>query len=107
MCRFEARQLDGCGFSGNGEPTSAPEFAEAIERVIGVLKRFELQEKLIVRLITNGSLMHKSEVQRGIDALGEVGGEVWFKLDRAQVAAVAEINGVPLQIDKVIVTDIW
>lgn len=97
----EARHLMDIAFSGNGEPTSAPEFARAIDRVGAVLARFDLRGKLPVRLITNGSLLHRPEVQDGIRRLGELGGEVWFKVDRAEAAAVAEINGVPLVVDKV------
>ncbi len=97
----EARNLMDVAFSGNGEPTSAPEFALAIERVGQVLTRFDLSGKLPVRLITNGSLLFRSEVQRGIQLLGEIGGEVWFKLDRAEAEDVAEVNVVPVQMDKV------
>ena len=38
----EARTLMDVAFSGNGEPTSAPEFSHAIDRVITVLDHFEL-----------------------------------------------------------------
>jgi wyosine [tRNA(Phe)-imidazoG37] synthetase (radical SAM superfamily) len=92
-------------FSGNGEPTSAPEFAQAVERVGLVLARFGLAGKLPVRLITNGSLLFRPEVQRGIRMLGDISGnisgEVWFKLDRAEPDAMTEVNGIPAQIDKV------
>lgn len=97
----EARKLMDVAFSGNGEPTSAPEFALAIERVGQVLTRLGLSGKLPVRLITNGSLLFRPEVQRGIQLLGEMGGEVWFKLDRAQADDVAEVNAVSVQMDKV------
>ena len=92
----EARRLMDIAFSGNGEPTSAPEFAEAVERVGAVLARFGQIGQLPIRLITNGSLLHRPDVQAGIWRLGELGGEVWFKIDRAEAADVSEINGVPL-----------
>lgn len=97
----EARQLMDIAFSGNGEPTSAPEFAEAIGRVTKVLEQFGLRGKLMVRLITNGSLMYRAEVQRGIKLLSELGGEVWFKIDRVEAADVAEVNGVPMAAEKI------
>ncbi|NTV70971.1 MAG: radical SAM protein [Azonexaceae bacterium] len=96
----EARRLMDVAFSGNGEPTSAPEFAEAVGVVGKVLERFGLSGQLMVRLITNGSLMHRPEVQSGIRHLAELGGEVWFKMDRATADEVAEINGVPWQMAK-------
>lgn len=92
----EVRRLVDVAFSGNGEPTSAGEFADAVAGVGRVLDRFGLLGKLPVRLITNGSLMRRPEVQEGIRRLAGLGGEVWFKLDRALAAEVAEINGVPL-----------
>ncbi len=97
----EARKLVDVAFSGNGEPTSAPEFAEAVRRVGMVLEQFSLRGALPVRLITNGSLLHRLEVQTGIRLLGDLGGEVWFKLDRAGPDEIAEINGVPAQADRV------
>ncbi|WP_428825624.1 radical SAM protein [Azonexus sp. IMCC34842] len=97
----EARRLMDIAFSGNGEPTSAPEFAAAVERVGAQLERFELRGKLMLRLITNGSLLHRPEVQAGIRQLAELGGEVWFKIDRAEAADVAVVNGVPLLPEKI------
>lgn len=97
----EARRLMDIAFSGNGEPTSAPEFAAAVERVGAQLERFELRGKLMLRLITNGSLLHRPEVQAGIRQLAELGGEVWFKIDRAETADVAVVNGVPLLPEKI------
>lgn len=95
-----ARRLMDVAFSGNGEPTSAPEFAMAVDRVGDVLGRVGLLGTLVLRLITNGSLMHRPEVAAGVRRIGELGGEVWFKLDRAEAAAIAEINGVPLTPEK-------
>ncbi len=90
----DVRQLKDIAFSGNGEPTSAPEFLAAIQCVGKALAEVGLIGKVPVRLITNGSLMHRAEVQQGILALAEMGGEVWFKIDRALADEVAEINGV-------------
>lgn len=96
----EARRLMDVAFSGNGEPTSAAEFADAVGVVGRVLERFGQKGKLVVRLITNGSLMHRTEVQSGIRHLAKLGGEVWFKIDRATAEEVAEINGVPWKMAK-------
>lgn len=95
------RRLVDVAFSGNGEPTSAAEFPEVVRRVRRVLERHGLAGKLPVRLITNGSLLHRRAVQDGIRALGEQGGEVWFKLDRGTPAEVAAINGVPLDAQRI------
>ena len=97
----DSRRLVDVAFSGNGEPTSAPEFAKAVERVAAVLLEFGLLASLKTRLITNGSLLHRPVVRQGIARLGELGGEVWFKIDRATVAGVEAVNGVRLTPEKV------
>lgn len=97
----DARRLVDVAFSGNGEPTSAPEFAPAVERVADVLQAFGLLASLKIRLITNGSLMHRRAVQRGVARIGELGGEVWFKIDRATVAGIETVNHVRLAPEKV------
>ncbi|KAB2921940.1 MAG: radical SAM protein [Dechloromonas sp.] len=99
---MEARRMMDIAFSGNGEPTSAPEFAEAVGRVAKVMQDFGLVGQLPVRLITNGSLLHRPEVVEGIRLIGELAGEVWFKLDRARAAEILEINGVPLLPEKAV-----
>lgn len=96
-----SRQLVDIAFSGNGEPTSAPEFEGAVQRVACVLKIFGLDGKLPVRLITNGSLLHRGGVQTAIRQLGGMAGEVWFKIDRGLSLEMAEINGVASDIGKI------
>ena len=97
----EARRLMDLAFSGNGEPTSAPEFADAIERVGRIMREFELPESVKLRLITNGSLLFRPVVQKGIAKIGALNGEVWFKLDQATEAGIKRINGVRLTPEKV------
>lgn len=89
------RRLVDIAFSGNGEPTSADEFPQAVRCVRRVLEKFSLDGKLPVRLITNGSLMYRPRVQEGVQLIGQAGGEIWFKIDRGSVAGIAEVNQVP------------
>lgn len=90
----EAQCLVDVAFSGNGEPTSSPEFAEAVARVGGVLRECGLLESVKLRLISNGSLMHRPVVRQGIAAIGALNGEVWFKLDRATASGIRRVNGI-------------
>lgn len=90
----DARRLVDVAFSGNGEPTSAPEFHAALECVEGALRDLGLLTRLKIRLITNGSLMHRPAVQRAIARIGELNGEVWFKVDAATVGGIERINRV-------------
>jgi hypothetical protein len=57
------------------------------------LVTFDLAGKVLIRLITNGSLLDRKAVQSGIARIGAAGGEVWFKLDAATPAGLARING--------------
>lgn len=85
-------------FSGNGEPTSATVFPEAVALAARLRAEFGLSPVDVpLRLITNGSLMAQERVQEGVRLLGEAGGEVWFKVDGGTVEAVERINGVRLE----------
>ena len=92
----EARRINDIAISGNGEPTSAQEFAEVIE-VIAKLKPADL--KLV--LITNGSLLQRDNVQQDLRRMAQLNGEVWFKLDRASEGGMALINDTKMTMDKV------
>jgi wyosine [tRNA(Phe)-imidazoG37] synthetase (radical SAM superfamily) len=95
------RRVVDIAFSGNGEPTSAQEFRQAVELAIRALRRYGLLPGVKLRLITNGSLVDRAAVRQGIRLMGEVDGEVWFKIDAADVAVVERINGVRLRMDSV------
>jgi len=90
----DARVLQDIAFSGNGEPTSAKEFPHAVEMVGRLLEELDLAGKLKVRLITNGSLMHRKTVLDAVASMATLNGEVWFKIDRATPAGMALVNGV-------------
>lgn len=92
----ESRRLVDVAFSGNGEPTSAPEFAESVRLVRAALEGRGLLPRVKIRLITNGSLLHRPVVQGGIREIGEAGGEVWFKVDRIGEEVTRAVNGVPV-----------
>ena len=96
----EARRLVDIAFSGNGEPTSAAEFAETVDCAERVLREYNLLN-LKLRLITNGSLIHRPQVQQGIAQIGLLDGEIWFKIDRASETGIEQINGIRLTPAKV------
>ena len=87
-----ARRLNDVAFSGNGEPTSSPQFAEAVALARDVLTELALAPATKLVLITNGSLVHQAGVQTGLRTLGAAGGEVWFKVDRATDAGMRAVN---------------
>jgi len=97
----EARRLVDLAFSGNGESTSSAEFQGAVDCVTRVMRDFGLQQSVLLRLITNGSLMHRPVVQRAVARIGSLGGEVWFKLDAATESDIERINGVRMSVERI------
>jgi hypothetical protein len=89
----EARTLKDIAISGNGEPTSCPDFAEVVECIGRLREHYGIARSVGLVLITNGSLVTKPQVQRGLRLLSSYGGEIWFKLDRGADAELHSTNG--------------
>lgn len=89
----ECQRINDIALSGNGEPTSAKEFVEVIEVIARVKRDFALAESIKLVLITNGSLINRIAVQRGLAQMATLNGEVWFKFDSAMPARRQLING--------------
>jgi len=98
----ESRRLNDIAFSGNGEPTSAREFADAVDAVGRVMREFDLVGRIKLVLITNGSLVHQARVQAGLAKLAPLRGEVWFKLDRATESGIRAVNSTRTSMEKVL-----
>lgn len=92
----EARRIEDVAFSGNGEPTSSPDFLQAIDTVARCMEEAKLLGRIKLRLITNGSLVDRPAVRQGIARLSQANGEVWFKLDAGSRKQIALINNVDL-----------
>lgn len=88
----EMRRLNDVALSGNGEPTSAAEFAGIVELIGRVLADFDLLGQIKLVLISNGSLAHKPYVQTGLRRMAQLNGEVWFKFDRASREGLRLVN---------------
>ncbi|MFM7481589.1 MAG: radical SAM protein [Candidatus Methylopumilus sp.] len=99
---IEDRHLKDIAFSGNGEPTSAAEFPQVILIVKKILQEFDLLQKIKIRLITNGSLMHEASVLKSIEMLEEINGEVWFKVDAATEETIKTVNQVNLKPNQIL-----
>jgi wyosine [tRNA(Phe)-imidazoG37] synthetase (radical SAM superfamily) len=97
-----SRRVVDIAFSGNGEPTSAVEFPAAVAKVGEVIDQFRLASPPPLRLITNGSLLGREAVQKGIALIGRRGGETWFKIDAVGAEAMRRINGAALQPETVL-----
>ncbi|MCB9496330.1 MAG: radical SAM protein [Fibrobacteria bacterium] len=95
------RILRDVALSGDGEPTLDPSFPEASRRLLGTQKRWREAGgspwKLV--LITNATLLDRTEVQRGLEALTTLDGEIWGKLDAGTEEGFARVSvsRVPLE----------
>lgn len=90
----DSRKLCDIAISGNGEPTSCSAFDAVVEVIIDVMSIYDLA--LPLRLISNGSYVHRQHVQRGLKLMAEQHGEVWIKVDAVSDAAIRRMNGVSL-----------
>lgn len=99
--RYRGKPIKDIALSGNGEPTSAREFEQVIERIIAVMVESGLTHKIKLVLITNGSLIQRRAVQAGLRQMAHANGEVWFKLDRGTREGIRRVNDVDLSVDKV------
>jgi len=96
-----ARRINDIALSGNGEPTSAKEFEQVITLIGKLRQELALPLHIKLVLITNGSLMHRKNVQQGLRKMAQLNGEVWFKVDRASKAGMQRINNTRISLVKV------
>ncbi len=86
----EQRRLNDIAFSGDGEPTTAREFAEVVARVARLKAQRGLDQVKLV-LITDSSRLQAPEVVKGLEILMANQGEVWAKLDAGTESFYREI----------------
>jgi wyosine [tRNA(Phe)-imidazoG37] synthetase (radical SAM superfamily) len=85
------RRLNDIAFSGNGEPTASPVFAEAVRIAVDVRRAFQLDEAKLV-LITNGCFLTRRTIAPALALLDENNGEIWAKLDAGTEAYFQRVN---------------
>ena len=88
--RPEHRRLNDIALSGDGEPTTAREFAEVVARVAR-LKGLRGLDSVKLVLITDSSRLQAPDVVKGLESLMANQGEIWAKLDAGSEAYYREI----------------
>lgn len=88
----EQRVIKDIALSGNGEPTSLKNFERAVNLVADCAKSTNIFPQAKFILITNGSFMHRKDVQQGLKVLNKYRGEIWFKMDSVTVSGLFAIN---------------
>ena len=89
--RPDQRRLNDIAFSGDGEPTTAPEFPDAVD-CVARLKRARGLDAVKLVLITDSTRLQAPEVVRGLEIMMANQGEIWAKLDAGTEAYYREIN---------------
>ncbi len=87
----ELRRLNDLAFSGDGEPTTCPEFLKIVQAVAAIKQRRGLDGVKLV-LITNATRFHVPRVQQALAVLDANQGEVWAKLEAGTEAYYHEIE---------------
>ncbi len=89
--RPDQRRLNDIAFSGDGEPTTAPEFKDAVD-CVARLKRARGLDAVKLVLITDSTRLQAPGVVRGLEIMMANQGEIWAKLDAGTEAYYREIN---------------
>src|SRR5690606_35880755 len=87
-----SRRLNDVAFSGNGEPTTSPDFGAAVDVVLRVMGELAILGSTKIVLITNGSRTDRADVEPALRRLGANSAEIWFKLDAATEQGAQRIN---------------
>jgi wyosine [tRNA(Phe)-imidazoG37] synthetase (radical SAM superfamily) len=86
-----AREIKDIAFSGDGEPTMIPNFADYARLAADARRRYGLDATKLV-LITDAAGLDKREVREGLQVLDANNGEVWGKLDAGTETYYREVN---------------
>jgi wyosine [tRNA(Phe)-imidazoG37] synthetase (radical SAM superfamily) len=74
------RRFNDIAFSGDGEPTTSPQFPAAVQIAADVRRKYRLDDVKLV-LITDSAYLNKPAVKDALTLMGANNGEIWAKLD--------------------------
>lgn len=77
---FTNERINDIAFSGDGEPTISPMFAEAVRIAAATRAEFANRELKLV-LITDALTLHRPATRAAVEELLQHNGEIWAKLD--------------------------
>jgi wyosine [tRNA(Phe)-imidazoG37] synthetase (radical SAM superfamily) len=95
------RRLNDIAFSGDGEPTSCPEFLRVVTDVAELKRRRGLDRVKLI-LITNATLLDRPPVRRALAILDANQGEVWAKLDAGTPGYFRQVERTKFPFEKVL-----
>ena len=77
----QLRRINDIAFSGDGEPTSLPEFDKAMQAASDALESRGLTGKVKLIVITNSTCLDSEQFARALPILDKNASEIWAKLD--------------------------
>ncbi|HTL54441.1 MAG TPA: radical SAM protein [Candidatus Limnocylindrales bacterium] len=95
----ELLQVRHIALSGDGEPTLAENFGEAVETIVHWRALGQVPAFKIV-LLTNSTGLDRADVRRGLSYMTQHD-EIWVKLDAGTQRYLNRINGATLSIEKI------
>ena len=102
----ELRRVRDLTIAGDGEPSACPQFSEAIDSLGQICAahglRFGPDNPLKLNLMTNATLFHRPKVWDAVVRFGDLGGEVWAKLDAGTQSYFEQVDGTRLSLDRVV-----
>ena len=97
----ERRVLRDIAFSGDGEPTLAPQFPEAVSLLVDARRRLGY-ESLLLLLITNATRLMRPEIVDALDEMHDANGEIWVKLDAGDLEYFRMIDRTAIPFDSIL-----
>jgi wyosine [tRNA(Phe)-imidazoG37] synthetase (radical SAM superfamily) len=95
------RRLNDIAFSGDGEPTTFPEFLAAVKLAADIKQARGLTDMKLV-LITNATMFHKPQVREALDILQANNGEIWAKLEAGSEAYYQQVDRTTIPFQRVL-----
>jgi wyosine [tRNA(Phe)-imidazoG37] synthetase (radical SAM superfamily) len=86
------RMIKDIAIAGNGEPTTLKTLDIAVKMIGDIAVKREVFPNSRFILITNGSLIHRTQVKKALMLLNTFNGEVWFKLDSGTIEGRLQLN---------------
>lgn len=87
----DMRRIRDFAFSGDGEPTTCPEFYSCVELVADLRTQAGLDQSKIV-LITDACYLTRPQVASALAIMDQNNGEIWAKLDAGTEAYYQKVN---------------